>query len=219
MTPTPDDPILAALRARGSPIRRVRYRENRSVLLSFSRDGATLNAHACFRNAPPRIVEAMVTTITANGVRRRRAQRALREWDGTRRGLERARRRKPRRRRSVNGKATAPLRDLFQELNRERFGGLLPDIPLRVSRRMTRSLGTIRYHADAGTVAEIAIAGDLLRPANRAALVDTMLHEMAHAEAWLEHGHKGHGRPWKTVARRVGCRPRAVNDVRVSGRR
>ncbi|NIP78304.1 MAG: hypothetical protein GWM90_03535, partial [Gemmatimonadetes bacterium] len=80
-------------------------------------------------------------------------------------------------------------------------------MPLRVSRRMTRSLGTIRYGrgTDAGegaagrvgagrTVAEIAISAQLLEPGNRAVLEDTLLHEMAHAEAWLLHGHRGHGR-------------------------
>lgn len=218
---SPDDPILAALRARGSAIRRVRYRQNRSVLLSVSRDGRTLNSHACFRKAPPEIVDAMVAVVTIprDTRPRRAALRMLREWEGTRRGLERARDRKPRRVRPVNGRETEPLRRLFRELNVEKFGGQLPEIPLRVSRRMTRALGTVRYgDGEDRRVMEIAISADLLRPENQAALEDTMLHEMAHAEAWLHHGHQGHGRPWRRIAERVGCRPRAVNDVRVAGR-
>ena len=226
-----DDPILSALRARGSAIRRVRYRANRSVLLSVSRDGRTLNSHVCFRDAPPEIVAAVVGAVTARrgtGTRGT-ALRALREWEGTRRGLERARRLKPRRSRKVNGRETRPLRELFCRFNAEKFAGRLPDIPLRVSRRMTRSLGTIRYGrgTDAGegvagrigagrTVAEIAISAQLIEPGNRAVLEDTLLHEMAHAEAWLLHGHRGHGRIWRRVARRVGCRPRAVRDERVA---
>lgn len=219
-TESPADPILAALRSRGAAITRVRYRENRSVLLSVSRDGTTLNGHACFRDAPPRIVDAVVRVVTAprDTADRRAALRTLREWDGTRRGLARARRATPRRRPAVDGPGTGPLRSLFRRLNRRRFGGRLPAIPLRISRRMTRSLGTIRYGLD-GVVEEIAISAALLRPANRAALVDTMLHEMAHAEAWLRHGHRGHGRAWKAIARRVGCRPRAVTDIRVAGPR
>lgn len=215
------DPILRALRDRGSAIRRVRYRENRSVLLSVSGDGRTLNSHLCFRGAPPEIVEAMVTVVTTPGDTRgrRAALRTLRGWEGTRRGLAEARRRKPRRSRRTNGRATAPIRTLFRRFNAEKFDGRLPEIPLRVSRRMTRSLGTIRYGAGgsdptARTVSEIAISATLLDPANRAILEDTLLHEMAHAEAWLQHGHRGHGRVWREVARRVGCRPRAVNDVR-----
>lgn len=221
------DPILRALRDRGSAIRRVRYRENRSVLLSVSRDGRTLNSHRCFRGAPAEIVQAVVTVVTTrrDTRARRTALRALREWEGTRRGLEEARRRKPRRTRKSNGRETEPIRTLFRRFNAERFDGRLPEIPLRVSRRMTRSLGTIRYggggeagNGVARTVAEIAISATLLDPANRALLEDTLLHEMAHAEAWLLRGHSGHGKPWKQIARRVGCRPRAVNDVRVAGR-
>ncbi|MDX1674007.1 MAG: SprT family zinc-dependent metalloprotease [Longimicrobiales bacterium] len=219
---SPDDPILTALRDRGSALRRIRYRENRSVLLSLGRDGETLNCHACFRDAPPGIVEAIVKMVsTRRDTRARRAAlRTLRTWEGTRRGLEAARRRKPRRGRRMNGAETAPVRALFRRFNAERFGGRLPEVPLRVSRRMTRSLGTIRY-GDCGdrgsggrSVVEIAISVDLLVAPNRSLLEDTLLHEMAHAEAWLRHGHRGHGRVWRRIARRVGCRPRAVNDVR-----
>ena len=231
---SPDDPILIELQAKGSTIRRVQYRENRTVLLSVSRDGRTLNSHACFRNAPPRIVEAIATAVTRGNHRvRKRALEILREWDGTRTGLSRARALKPARRRRVNGE-TASLRALFRRFNGEQFDGWLPEIPLRVSRRMTRSLGTVRYGEGAGVrrpdaassgndqggrlVVEIAISADLLRPPNQALLRDTLLHEMAHAEAWLRHGHRGHGRVWKKIARRIGCRPRAVHDVRVEGR-
>ncbi|MGH7504539.1 MAG: SprT-like domain-containing protein, partial [Longimicrobiales bacterium] len=49
--------------------------------------------------------------------------------------------------------------------------------------------------------------------------VDTLLHEMAHAEAWLLHAHREHGRPWRTVARRVGCEARACSTVRIRRRR
>jgi hypothetical protein len=178
-----------------------------------------LNAHACFRDAPPEVAEAIAIFVTSGKSRvRRDALRRLREWEGTRRGLAEARRRTPRRGRKVNGRETAPVRVLFDRLNREAFGGRLPEVPLRVSRRMTRSLGTIRYAAEGRAVEEIAISADLLGAANRAALEDTLLHEMAHAEAWLEHGHRGHGKVWRRIARRVGCRPRAVNDVRVAGR-
>ena len=210
------DPILTALRARGSAIRAVRYRPNRSVLLSVSRDGRTLNSHECFRGAPGDVVDALVRFIVSRRgtAAAREALEELRSWEGTRRGLERARRRSSRRRPAVDGPETAPLRELFDRLNRERFGGRLPAIPLRVSSRMTRSLGTIRYGGSGGDavrfVVEIAISEDLLVPANVGSLKDTMLHEMAHAEAWLRAGHRGHGRPWRRVAERVGCTPRAT---------
>lgn len=219
------DRLLHALRARGSGIRRIRYRENRSVLLSVSRDGRTLNSHACFREAPEGVLDAVVEFLSSGrrSAASRRALETLRGWEGAREGLERARRRRPRRRsRPLNGAETAPVRALFDEFNRARFGGALPDIGLRLSRRMTRTLGTIAYatEGDAGAeggrrVREIAIAADLLLPENRAVLEDTLLHEMAHAEAWLAHGHRGHGAVWRRVAERVGCTPRALTHTRI----
>lgn len=206
------DPLLAALRARRSPIRAVRYRSNRTVLLSVSRDGRTLNSHSCFRSAPREILEAVARYLTTprGSASASRALEALRGWEGTTRGLARARHERPRKRRTV-GRDTpeaAPLRALFDQINTDRFDDRLPSIPLRVSHRMTRSLGTIRYGPEA--IIEIAISADLLLPSNRDVLNDTMLHEMAHAEAWLRHGHRGHGPPWRAIAERVGCTPRAT---------
>ncbi len=215
MTTRPD-PILVALAARGAAIDAVRYRQNRSVLLSVSRDGRTLNCHACFRDAPGDVAAAVARWATG-----RRGSRAstdalarLRGWEGTRRGLAEARRTQPRRRPVTDGQEDAPLQTLFDRLDRTRFDGRLPAVPLRVSRRMTRSLGTIRYGGGGvdspRSVVEIAISADLLLPGNDGALEDTMLHEMAHAEAWLRHGHRGHGRAWRRIAERVGCTPRAL---------
>lgn len=207
------DPLLSALSAHRSRIRHVRYRANRTVLLSVSRDGRTLNSHACFRHAPTDVAEAVAIFLTTRrgSEKARRALERIRGWDGARRGLEAARQgRPPTPRRTTDGPETAPLRTLFDRLNKERFDGRLPAIPLRVSHRMTRSLGTIRYAPEEGGVTEIAISADLLLPPNRAQLEDTMLHEMAHAEAWLRHGHRGHGRPWRRIAERIGCTPRAT---------
>lgn len=216
------DPLLDALRARRSTIRRVHYRQNRTVLLSVSRDGITLNSHECFRGAPPSIADAIATFVAAprRSLEYRRALAAIRDWEGSARGLERARRNGGRRTARAGGQEAEPLRALFDRYNRERFGSRLPEIPLRVSRRMTRALGTIGYEEchEERRVREIAISADLLLPANRAILLDTLLHEMAHAEAWLRHGHQRHGPIWRTIARRVGCTPRALTRTPVRGR-
>ena len=217
----PADPVLRALHRAGSGIRAVRYRENRSVLLSVSRDGRVLNSHVCFRDAPPAIARAVATFVTSRRGARASAEAldTLREWEGTRAGLASARRRRRRRSRRVNGPETERLRRLFDRFNWLRFDGALPDIPLRVSRRMTRSLGTIAYAAGSPPrVREIAISADLLQEENRAVLEDTLLHEMAHAEAWLQAGHRGHGAPWRRIAERVGCVPRALTKARVHRR-
>jgi hypothetical protein len=68
-------------------------------------------------------------------------------------------------------------------------------------------------------VAELALNIDLLLPGNEKALLDTMLHEMAHVEAWLVHGHREHGRIWRDVARRVGCEAKACTHMRLKRRK
>lgn len=77
---------------------------------------------------------------------------------------------------------------------------------------MTRRLGHVRYHREEDgrpSVIELALSRDLFLPGNEVHLRDTLLHEMAHIEAWLEHEHGGHGPVWKRIAQRVGCEPRA----------
>ena len=214
-----DDPLGAAIAARGGRVRRVRYRTNRTVLLSVSRDGRTLNSHSCFRCAPPQIIEAVLTFLHARkgSAPHRRALATLKGWEGARRGLAEARASRPRRRPSSTQATSAEagrIRLLYDELNEQHFQGELPVPRLRVSRRMTRSLGTISYTGAGGGdgergVREIALSADLLRERNARVLEETLLHEMAHAEAWLRHGHRGHGRIWRAIARRVGCTPRA----------
>jgi hypothetical protein len=220
----PADPVLSALIALGAPIRKVHYRRNRSVLLSLSRDGTTLNSHECFRDAPGPVIEAIAVFLRSprGSARHRTALASIREWEGTRTGVERARRQRPPRRPPPGpSQELERLRSLYDRYNGTRFGSLLPPVPLRVSRRMTRSLGTIGYGERAGVrrVREIAIAADLLLAGNERLLEDTLLHEMAHAEAWLLHGHRGHGRHWRRIAARVGCVPRAISEVRVLRRR
>ncbi len=55
---------------------------------------------------------------------------------------------------------------------------------------------------------EIALNLDLLLPGNDAELVDTLLHEMAHAADWLFDGERRHGSSWRRWAERAGCAPR-----------
>jgi predicted SprT family Zn-dependent metalloprotease len=64
-----------------------------------------------------------------------------------------------------------------------------------------------------------ALNVDLMLETKEQALVDTLLNDMAHAEAWLMHGHRGHGGVWRAIARRVGCEARACSDMRIRRRR
>ena len=137
------------------------------------------------------------------------------------------------------------LRELYARLNASRFGGRLPgELPIRVSHRMARRLGQVRFAGEsvsgraAGAarggaapgpgaaapaagerrIQEIALSADLFLEGNDRELLDTMLHEMSHVEAFLLHGHRGHGAIWRTVARRVECEARACTRKRVRRR-
>jgi predicted SprT family Zn-dependent metalloprotease len=63
---------------------------------------------------------------------------------------------------------------------------------------------------------EIALNIDLMAEGSERQLRDTLLHEMAHAEAWLVHGERGHGAHWRRIARRLGCVPRACTTTPVA---
>ena len=49
----------------------------------------------------------------------------------------------------------------------------------------------------------------LVLPEHAAQFTSTLLHEMAHVVAWVGAGDRGHGRPWRLWAMRVGTRPTA----------
>jgi hypothetical protein len=216
--------FLRAMHARGIVgLRRIRFKDNRTRMLSLSGDRSTLHVQSCFRAAPSDVLDAIAAFAGAarDSVGYRRAVRRMRAWwDG-----------------QVGEAGAGPcdrtccgtpeqrafLRGLYASLNVARFGGRLPaDVPLRLSERMSRRFGHVEYgpaRADVRTVAELAINVNLLLPGNERHLLDTVLHEMAHVEAWVVHGHRGHGTVWRRIASRVGCEPRACTDVRLRRRR
>ena len=224
--------FLAALRARGvRGIAEVRFKENRTRLLAVSRDGSTLHAHAAYAAAPSEVLDAIATFLRRGRGRAAYAEalRVLRGWPGAVDGLRAAALRKGGGRSPAPGRCCATeeqrafLRRLYARINRERFGGRLPaDLPLRFSDRMLRRFGHVRYWRNpAGErhVVELALNAALLHRANEHFLLDTLVHEMAHVEAWLTHGHGGHGAEWKRICARVGCEPKACTAARIAPRR
>jgi hypothetical protein len=216
----------AALAARGVAVGRVRFRRNRSRLISISADLATLNLHDCFRGAPGPVLDAIATFIRApqRSLAYRRAIARMRSWwhaqapdepDAVKHTTATYCCATPEQR--------SYLARLYRRLNAECFGSRLPEIvPLRLSGKMSRRFGHISYgRARAGerAIEEIALNADLMLEGNDDALVGTLVHEMAHAEAWLLHGHRGHGAVWRAIARRVGCEDRACSDLRIRRRR
>jgi hypothetical protein len=218
-----EEELLGALRSRGIHfICEVRFRPNRSRLISLSANRRRLNIHECFQAAPARVIDAMAAFATAPARSRafRDAVEKMREWHegqvaeyglgeplvscGTPRQMQ-------------------YLEAAYLQLNESHFRGSLPkSLPIRLSDRMSRRFGHVAYartiHGDR-KVAELALNIDLLLKGNEKALIDTVLHEMAHIEAWLAHGHRDHGRVWRDVARRVGCEAKACTHMRLRRRR
>lgn len=200
----------------------VKFRPNRSRLISLSADRRRLNLHECFRAAPGRVLDAVAAFATAPSRARgfRNAVERMREWhEGqvAEHGLGEP---------LVNcgtPKQIEYLERVYRLLNRSHFDGQLPDIlPIRFSDRMSRRFGHVSYAQTVRgerRVAELALNIDLLLPGNERALLDTLLHEMAHIEAWLFEGHREHGRAWREIARRVGCEAKACTRMRLRRRK
>jgi hypothetical protein len=229
--PAAEAVLLVALRKRGlQRLERIHFRANRTRLLSLSADRRTLNAHTCFRDAPPEILDAIARFFAGprGSPAVQDALAAIRGWEGTREGLRRARAAAP----ELAGRQLprpghccgttrqrAYLDELYDRMNQERFAGVLLRVPLRLSARMRRRLGHVRFWRDADgrrRVVELALNPDLLLEGNEEQLIDTLVHEMAHIDAWLRYGHRGHGPPWKRIARAVGCVPRATCTAEVA---
>jgi hypothetical protein len=218
-----EEEILGLLRARGlNFVQEIRFRPNRSRLISLSADRRRLNLHECFRAAPGRVLDAVADFATAPARSRafRDAVERMREWhEGqvAEYGLGEP----------VTSCGTPDqlqyLKCVYDQLNGSHFHGALPrDLPIRLSDRMSRRFGHVSYARTVQgqrKVAELALNIDLLLPGNERALVDTMLHEMAHVEAWLVEGHRQHGTAWRRVARRVGCEARACTHMRLRRRK
>jgi hypothetical protein len=229
------------LKRRGARrLKKVSFRQNRSIIWSLTQDATVLNLHEAYRRAPVGIIDAFATIVRGRGRKTdavRDAMREVREWHGLEPAITSVRKAyaeglvQEERSRSNSGPSrccASPgqrryLRALFQYLNETRFGGRLPkNVPIRLSNRMQTSLGHMvpavrpdgrRY------VMEIALNVDLMLARNGAERLDTLLHEMAHVADYLTSGHYGHGPSWKAWARRVGCRPETIYDRPVARRR
>ena len=77
--------------------------------------------------------------------------------------------------------------------------------------RGKRTLGTTRVRAGAAT-GTIRISRHLVTDGTPDMLRDTLLHEIAHAVAYVRHGRAAmnHGPLWRAVARELGARPEAT---------
>jgi hypothetical protein len=216
--------LIDALQMRGiDGIRRVRYRPNRSRLISLSVDRVALNLHECFRGANDAVLDAIAIFLTATqgSEEQRRAVHIMRVWSEGQLPSELVYVPPPTSPSAGTREQMAFLRAAYRHLNRERFGNRLPEeVTIRLSGRMKRRFGHVEYRRGRGRgIAEIGLNIELLLEGNEYPLLDTLLHEMAHIEAWVVHGHRGHGEPWERIAARVGCEVNAASHMRIRRRR
>lgn len=212
--PRTADALLARLRTLGlKRTERLHLTRNRTVMVSFR--GGTLRAHHAFLDAPPDVLQAMVTFVGG----RTRAERVTARAVLLRYAVPRADTgAAKRRRREARLPADAPTEERLARhhaaLNAERFGGALRPVTVRLSRRLQSRLGYYRLAAPDGTGAEIVISRRHLRRHGWDEAVATLLHEMVHQ--WQDESGLpvDHGRGFRAKARAVGVTPAARRAVR-----
>ena len=212
----------------------VRFKNNRGRIISLSKDGRTLHVHVCFQDADDDVVNAVVTFLKAGrrSYAYRESIRVMRDFfdaHGQKYATitpeeEDFRLKRDMERLPCVGTSDqrAFIREAFARYNAGLFNSRLPAVKLRFSDRMRSRLGHIRYHttsADERIVLELALNIHLMLPGNEAILLDTLLHEMTHMEAWLTHGERAHGPDWKAIAKRVGCEATACSTQVIRRRR
>lgn len=212
----------------------VRFKNNRGRIISLSKDGRTLHVHVCFQDADEDLLNAIVTFLKAGrrSYAYRESIRVMRDYfdaHGQKYSVHTPEEEDHRLKRDMerlpcvgNSEQRAFIREAFARYNAGLFGSRLPPVKLRFSDRMRSRLGHIRYHTTSSgerIVLELALNIHLMLPGNEAILLDTLLHEMTHMEAWLIHGERAHGRDWKAIARRVGCEATACSTQTIRRRR
>ena len=225
MRPLTSAEFLRDLQRRGaSRLTRVSFRRNRSTVWSLTQEGTVLNVHDAYRLSSPELLDAFAVIATEGGVATAQAEaagRRLYDWSELRSAIDEARSEHESRRGSATSCSATPdqrryLSVLYDYFNKTRFGDSLPaEVPIRLSTRMTSSLGHMlpgEGRPEERYVAEIALNADLMLEGNGAERVDTLLHEMAHVADYLSSGHRDHGRTWREWALRIGCVPETLYD-------
>ncbi|MDE3215177.1 MAG: SprT-like domain-containing protein [Gemmatimonadota bacterium] len=200
--------LLARLRVLGlRHIARCTLTRNRTVMVSFGR--GELRVHEGYLAADERVLRAIVTFVNGRTrAERAAAQRVVVAAAAVAHVAPRA----PERTHPDDAPLVERLRALHAALNAERFGGVLRQVPLRVSRRMKSRLG---HYVPAGTHGrvEIVISRRHIRRDGWTDAQDTLLHEMVHQ--WQDESGLpvDHGGAFRRKAREVGATPAARRVV------
>jgi hypothetical protein len=201
-------------------VRQVRVTDNRSVMVSLSPE-RVLRIHRGYAKAPDRVLRAVVRFLaprTARAPRRAAAQAilafpAVAHADGPP-----LRRRSPERPRPGDSEKVERLSALFRELNARHFAGRLPDVPIRVSGRMSSRLGQLSLTPDGERSCEIGVSRRHIEVHSWEEVAHTLLHEMVHLWQVGDGQRVDHGPRFRAKARAVGVTAAARRWVRPAGR-
>jgi hypothetical protein len=214
------DDLLARLRSLGlKRIAQCRLTRNANVMVSWR--GDELRVHEGYLAAPVDIHEAIVAFVESRSrAERRAASKRIVAFAGTTwRDSGRRERTRP-----EDEPLARKLEEWHSRLNAEYFGGVLRQVPIRISRRMKSRLG----HYSAGSVdrasggrggptakglGEIAISWRHVRRHRWEEVVHTLIHEMVHQ--WQDESGLpiDHGPRFRAKARDVGIDAAAKRAV------
>lgn len=201
--------LLANLAESGLSFREVVFTRNRRVMVSLAARGRTLRLHQLFLQAP-RSIHLALGQLLAAGSDLERA--AAREEISTylRLNPPSAPASQPRlyRPTAADVRHLERLRAEFVQVNAGHFAGVLPNVPIRLSGRMSRSNGLFRTNP-----LEIVISRALCAEASPGEAEQTLRHEMIHLWQFIEGRRPGHGADFRSWARRLGIHPRASRNV------
>jgi len=206
--------VLAELSRVGKGFKRIVVTENQRVMASVTDRGRTLRIQKVFLQAPAEVLHALGTVLTRPKGREVGAEReALRTFLA---GVATGSTQEPPRRRARRFRPPSPedlpyLRRLeveFRSVNAAHFDSNLPEIPIRLSTRMSRRNG--HFSAAPPT---IVISRTLFTSAMDGEAERTLRHEMIHLWQWATGSPLGHGAEFRRLAGRLQIHPRATRAV------
>jgi hypothetical protein len=190
---------------------------NRIVMLSLNR--RVLRIHQGYAFASDRVLQAIVRFLNPRVPRalRRLAEQEflafpVHEYAPSQPRAERRERARP-----GDVALLHRLESLHRQLNAQHFGGVLGEIPIRLSGRMRSRLGELAVEIRSGRSLDIAISRRHIARHAWSEVEHTLLHEMVHqwqAETGLR---IDHGRTFRQKAREVGVLPAAKRTVGRAG--
>ena len=190
---------------------RVRLTTNRTVVVSYS--GGELRIHNSFLGANEDVWKAIITFVHArNRAAKREARRTILEFPVARSAEPPRRRRRPERTNPADQPIIRELSRWHSAYNKERFGGTLRSVPIRISRRMKSRLGHYSP-ASEGYEPEIVLSRRHVRRDGWEEALHTLLHEMVHQWQDEQGLAVDHGTSFRAKARAVGITPLACRAV------